>query len=145
MSGQTVTMRRVLPASCEEVFDAWLDAEGMRQWMQPGPVTSCEVMLEPCVGGQFRIVMAAPGTEIVNTGEFRVLERPSKLQFTWISTRWGGEETLITIELHPRERHCELVLIHERFPEQYSAPGLEQGWGQMLEKLGGFLAPQGSE
>ena len=33
MSGQTVIIRRVLPASCEEVFDAWLDAVGMREWM----------------------------------------------------------------------------------------------------------------
>jgi len=33
MSGQTVVVRKRLPATCEEVFEAWLDAEGMRRWM----------------------------------------------------------------------------------------------------------------
>jgi len=135
VSGQTVIVRRILSASCEEVFDAWLDSEGMRDWMRPGPVTDCEVTLEPRIGGQFRIVMSAPGTQIVNTGEFRVLERPSKLQFTWISSRWENRETLVTVELHARDRHCELVLTHERFPMEHSVRQLELGWGGMLDKL----------
>ena len=135
MNDQTVTVRRTLAASCEEVFDSWLVTEGMREWMRPGPVTDCEVTLEPRVGGQIRIVMLAPGAQIVNTGEFRVLERPSKLQFTWISSRWGNRETLVTVELHPRDRHCELILTHERFPMVHSARQLELGWGGMLDRL----------
>jgi uncharacterized protein YndB with AHSA1/START domain len=65
MTGQTVTIRKILPASREEVFDAWLDPEGMRRWMCPGPVTSAEVTLEPRVGGRFRIVMSAPNATFV--------------------------------------------------------------------------------
>ena len=65
MNGQTVTIHKMLPASREEVFDAWLDAEGMGEWMCPGPGTSCEVTLEPRVGGHFRIVMMAPDTQYV--------------------------------------------------------------------------------
>jgi uncharacterized protein YndB with AHSA1/START domain len=137
VNGQTVTIRRTLPASCEEVFDAWLDAEGMREWMSPGPVTHCEVSLEPRVGGHFRIVMFAPGAEILNTGEFLVLERPARLQFTWISSRWSHQETLVTVELHRCGADCELVLTHERFPIGYSAEQLAKGWTQILEKLNG--------
>jgi uncharacterized protein YndB with AHSA1/START domain len=136
MNLQKVITRKTLPASCEEVFDAWLDAEGMREWMRPGPVASCEVALEPRVGGHFRIVMTAPDAQIVNSGEFRVLQRPAKLQFTWVSSRWGDQETLVTVELYPREAHCELVLTHERFPPQHSAEQLLTGWTQILEKLG---------
>jgi uncharacterized protein YndB with AHSA1/START domain len=140
VSDQTITIRRTLAASCEEVFDAWLDTEGMREWMRPGPVTGCEVTLEPRVGGRFRIVMSAPGAAIVNTGVFRVLERPSRLQFTWISTRWENRETLVTVELHPRDRHCELILTHERFPMEHSGRQLELGWGGILDKLAGNLS-----
>jgi uncharacterized protein YndB with AHSA1/START domain len=111
MSDQIVVIRKILRASCDEVFDAWLDAAGMQQWMCPGSVTSCKVALDPRVGGRFRIVMTAPSTEFVHTGEFRVLDRPSKLQFTWVSSRMKDQETLITVELRPRKAACELVLL----------------------------------
>ena len=139
MSGQTVVIRKVLRASCEEVFDAWLDAAGMGEWMRPGPVTGCEVALEPRVGGRFRIVMTAPGAQFTNTGEFRVLDRPVKLQFTWISSRWGEQETLVTVDLNRRGAHCELVLTHERFPVEHDSGQLVTGWNQMLEKLEAHL------
>ena len=107
--------------------------------MCPGPVTGCEVTMETRVGGRFRIVMTGPGVEVVNAGEFRVLDRPSKLVFTWVSSRWNEQETLITIELQAREGGCELVLTHERFPSEHSSGQLAGGWGQMLEKLGVHL------
>ncbi len=143
MKGQTVIIRRVLPASCEEVFDAWLDAAGMRNWMCPGPVTSCDAVLEPRVGGHFRIAMNAPGAQFVNTGEFRVLDRPAKLQFTWTSSRWGNEETLVTVELHRHGARCELVLTHERYPVERSADELMRGWIQILDKLGSHIGSGG--
>ena len=129
-------IRRRLAASCEEVFDAWLDAEAMQEWMRPGPVTRCQVMLDPRVGGTFRILMDAHDTQIVNTGEFLVLQRPATLQFTWVSSRWEYQETLITVELYPHGADCELVLTHERFPADNSAEQLMTGWTQMLERLG---------
>jgi uncharacterized protein YndB with AHSA1/START domain len=138
-SAQTITLRRLLPASCEEVFDAWLDADGMRQWMCPGPVTSCEATLDPRPGGRFRFIMKAPGAEFISTGEFRALDRPSRLQFSWISSRWENQETLVTIELQPRDTHCELVLIHERFPAGLSTEQVRGGWTAILEKLGRHL------
>jgi uncharacterized protein YndB with AHSA1/START domain len=136
---QTVKIRKLLPASCEEVFDAWLDTDGMCRWMCPGPVTGCEVTLEPRVGGHFRIVMSAPGAQLVHTGEFRVLDRPSRLEFTWVSSRMDHQETLVTIELHEREDKCELVLTHQRVPQEHPAGQLGQGWNQILEKLGNYL------
>jgi uncharacterized protein YndB with AHSA1/START domain len=135
VNGQTVIVRKMLTASREDVFDAWLDAEGMREWMCPGPVTSSEVVLDPRVGGRFRIVMTAPGATIVNSGEYLILDRPARLQFTWISSRWGPEETLVTVDLHQRDAQCELVLTHERFPLESSAKQLTVGWNQILEKL----------
>ncbi|HXE13077.1 MAG TPA: SRPBCC domain-containing protein [Bryobacteraceae bacterium] len=140
MSAQTVIIRKTLPATREEVFDAWLDAEGMSEWMHPGPVTDCAVTLDARVGGRFRIVMAGPGVNVVNTGEFRELNRPSRLQFTWTSSRWDNQETLITIELRERETNCELVLTHERFPSGHSTVQLEGGWNQILGKLGEYVA-----
>lgn len=135
MNGETVTVRRLLPASREEVFDAWLDAEGMGEWMRPGPVSDCAVTLEPYLGGRFRIVMSSPQGEIVNRGEILVLERPSKLQFSWVSSRWNNQETLVTLELRQAGAECELILTHERFPSESSSTQLLSGWDEMLRKL----------
>lgn len=142
---QTVTIRRLLQASREEVFDAWLDPEGMQEWMRPGSVTHCQVTLDPQVGGEFCILMQAPGAQFVSRGRYRILERPSKLSFTWISSRWDDQETLVTIELHQQGAHCELVLTHERFPRQHSAPQLIQGWNGILEKLQAAMSAQAGD
>lgn len=135
MRYQSVTIKKLFSATCEEVFDAWLDPVGMREWMRPGPVTNCDVIIDPHVGGTFRIVMSGPSGEFLNTGVFRILDRPSKLQFTWISSRWENQETLVTLEISPRTFGCELLLTHERFPLEYSSEQLVTGWNQILKKL----------
>jgi uncharacterized protein YndB with AHSA1/START domain len=141
VNDQTVTIRKVLPAPCEEVFDAWLDAYGMREWMRPGSVANCDVTLEPRVGGHFRIGMSSsgPDVEVVNRGEFLILDRPSKLQFTWVSPRWDNQETLVTVELRQLGSNCELVLTHERFPAEHSSKQLVAGWQQILDRFSGYL------
>lgn len=136
MNSQTVTVRKLLSARCEEVFDAWLDPDGMGEWMRPGPVTACAVTLEPWVGGDFTIIMSSPEGETVNRGSILTLERPSKLQFTWFSSRWDNLETLVTVELRRAGAQCELVLTHERFPVDHSSKQLAGGWNQILERLG---------
>jgi uncharacterized protein YndB with AHSA1/START domain len=141
VNGQSITIRKVLSASRDEVFDAWLDADGMREWMRPGPVGNCEVTLEPRVGGHFLIVMRSfdSDVEIRNRGEFRILDRPSKLQFTWSSSRWDNQETLVTVELRDLGTNCELILTHERFPIEHSSERLKTGWNQIFENLNGHL------
>lgn len=145
MKRQSLEVRRMLGARREEVFDAWLSAEAMREWMRPGPVSDCEVAMESRVGGRFRIVMTSPFGEIVNEGEILVLDRPARLQFTWVSSRWEREETLVTVELREAGAGCELVLRHERFPGGHSTEQLAAGWNDMLEKLGRLAATPGSE
>lgn len=135
MKAETVVLRKFLLASREEVFDAWLDAEGMRVWMLPGPVFHCHATLEPYVGGSFHIVMTSPDERVVNTGRFLLLDRPAKLQFTWTSTRWDEQETLVTIELQPSGEGCELTLTHERFPSAHSTAMLVEGWTEIFDKL----------
>ncbi|MEK6425314.1 MAG: SRPBCC domain-containing protein [Burkholderia gladioli] len=134
-SGATVTVRRTLAASREAVFDAWLDADGMCRWMLPGTVRHCEVMLGPQVGGGFAIFMRSARLDYMHTGEYRIIERPSKLVVTWTSSYMAQQETLVTIELFGRDAQCELVLTHERVPLDLSKEGLGVGGQQMLEKL----------
>jgi len=134
-SPSAVRVVRVLPATPEEVFDAWLDPEGLARWMCPGPVTSATAEVDGRVGGRFRIVMREPGTDYLHTGEYRELARPRRLVLTWVSEATRGLPTTVTVELKPHGAgETELTLVHEGLPEE-TAERYTDGWGQILEKL----------
>jgi uncharacterized protein YndB with AHSA1/START domain len=137
-SGKLV-LRRILPASREQVFAAWTDAESMRDWMCPGEIVSAEAHLDPRVGGAYRIVMRDRAGAYEHTGEYLVVEPPARLVFTWIAKNTGGRPTLVTVELFPHEHGCELVLTHEKLPEGEVLDRYRGGWGQITERLAAHL------
>ena len=135
-----LVIRKVIPASREEVFAAWIDPESIRDWMCPGDTVTAEARLDPRVGGSYRIVMKSPTREYNHTGEYLVVEPPAKLVFTWVSNSTGNQPTLVTVELFARGGACELVLTHERFTNAEDARRHEGGWGQIVDKLTAHLA-----
>ena len=137
---QRVVIRRRMPAPRELVFEAWIDPKGIREWMCPGDVVSAEATLDVCVGGSFRVVMRGKDREHVHTGTYRVVERPSKLVFTWSASETPGEMTLVTVELHAHGDECELILTHEGFPKADVARSYESGWGTIADKFAAHLS-----
>ena len=138
-SGHHVEIRRILPATREEVFAAWLDPESIRHWMCPGDVLSAEAQIDARVGGKYRILMKSERQVHDHSGEYQVIESPSKLVFTW-TTGESGQPTLVTIELFERGAQTELVLRHERFVAGDEAGRYERGWGTIVEKLAAYFA-----
>jgi uncharacterized protein YndB with AHSA1/START domain len=133
-------IRRRLPATREELFDAWTDAEGMRSWMCPGNIVSVEVQLDPRVGGALLIVMREASKSYEHRGEFTVVDRPDKLAFTWIAASTDQQATLVTVEfLYISDTETEMVLTHERFPRKEPSEQYRGGWGQIAERLAGYL------
>ncbi len=134
-----LVIRKLISATREEVFDAWLDAASMRTWMCPGPILSAEAEIDARVGGKFRILMKGADKDFDHTGEYKIIERPSKLAFTWISEGTDRQPTLVTVELFERGKQCELVLTHERFPRIEAVERHKSGWGSIADKLAAFL------
>jgi len=131
---------RVLPASAEAVFDAWLDPESLAVWMAPGSVARSVVEVDARVGGRFRIVMTGPDCDHEHVGEYLVLERPRKLVFTWASQATLGRATTVTVEIVGRgPDESELTLTHE-LPDEPTAAKHRSGWGQIVDKLGAALS-----
>ena len=92
-----ISIRRKMPAPREVVYEAWIDPQGIREWMCPGDVISAEAALDVRVGGSYRIVMKGKERDHVHTGVYQVVEPNAKLVFTW--TREGDEvTTLVTVE-----------------------------------------------
>lgn len=135
----TVRISKMMPARREDVFNAWLDAEGMRTWMCPGDIKESEIEIDARVGGRFRLVMHGEENDYEMTGEYVEIDPPSRIAFTWIShTAVAG--SLVTLEFHDRGEETELVLTHERLPSADIAAQHEAGWGSILEKLARRLA-----
>jgi uncharacterized protein YndB with AHSA1/START domain len=135
-----LVIRKLIPAACEEVFAAWSDPESMRHWMCPGDTKTAEVQIDFRVGGAFRILMKGESQDYDHTGEYQVIDPPSKLSFTWISKNTDLKTTLVTVELHEHEGGTELVLTHERFPSADLLPRHAGGWGRIADLLAEHLA-----
>lgn len=134
----TVRVTRIIRATPEAVFAAWLDPDSIRRWMYPGDIKDVEAELDARVGGRFRIVMHGEENDHVMTGEYVEITPPSRLAFTWESNVTTGE-SLVTLELHPRGEQTELVLTHERLPDATFAANYEKGWTAILDKLADSL------
>lgn len=130
------TIERILSAPPEHVFRAWTDPEEMIRWMSTSPEGSAEVDLR--VGGRFRIVMSDGGRESEHTLEYREVEAPYRLVFTWVSEFTDGE-SVVSVELHPIDGgHTRLVFSHERLPVEH-AEAHKRGWGT-FEELEEYLS-----
>jgi uncharacterized protein YndB with AHSA1/START domain len=135
-----IEVRRVIAAPIDEVFAAWLDADGMREWMSPMGTASMTADFRP--GGAFRLVMLQGDTSIEHTGVFREIDPPYRLVFTWRSDFTAGRDTLVTVELFVRSaEQTEVVLRHELVPEGKAEPHRD-GWTAILGRLAEHL-PRG--
>jgi uncharacterized protein YndB with AHSA1/START domain len=135
-----VVVRRRMPAPREIVFEAWIDPEGIREWMCPGDATSAEALLDVRVGGAYRIVMKGKARDHVHVGTYQVVERPSRLVFTWSAEDNPSVMTLVTVEFFAQGDESELVITHERFLDPDLAKRYESGWGTIAEKFAAYLS-----
>jgi uncharacterized protein YndB with AHSA1/START domain len=135
-----MVVRRRIPAPREIVYEAWVDPDGIREWMCPGDVVSAEAVLDVRVGGSFHIIMRARDRVHEHSGTYQIVDPPAKLAFTWSAVENPGEITLVTVEFLPHGEESELVITHEGFSKADVAQRYEMGWGTIAEKFGAYLA-----
>jgi uncharacterized protein YndB with AHSA1/START domain len=129
-----LVVRRIIRASREEIFDMWTRAEKLRRWMRPPRASGASAESDPRVGGRYHIVMHG-ARDYDHHGEYLVVDRPSKLSFTWISEGSHDETSVVTVELFDRgSGQTELVLTHERLPDEEVGRHTE-GWTEILGEL----------
>lgn len=134
---EPLVVRRTIPAPRERVFDAWLDPVRLARFMRPGAVVRATAEVDPRVSGRFRIVMYHPGDSergTEHTGEYLLIDRPSRLSFTWQSVNTGNRPTTVTIDFLERDGGTEVVLTHSQLPpDQISSH--RNGWSGILSRL----------
>jgi uncharacterized protein YndB with AHSA1/START domain len=133
----SVTLSRRFRASAERVFDAWLDPALASRWLfttDQSEVTRCEI--DARVGGRFEIVDHRDDGDIRHIGEYVVVERPSRLVFTFGVPQFSPHFDLVTITITATNDGCELTLtnaMHQSNAEW--AEPTREGWAKILGSL----------
>lgn len=135
-----LTVSRQFDASPEVVFDAWLDAESIAQWLfaTPGGVME-HVKVTPRVGGGFEVFERRGASVAEHYGLFVAIDRPRLLAFDF---RSGADTpaTRVTIDFEARDGGCYVTLTHV-LDAQWAeyAERVKAGWSGVLEGLDGAL------
>lgn len=136
-----VELTRVIPAAAEELFDAWLDPEAMAAFLSPLEGVSTRVAhVDARVGGGYALTMHMGETVIPIEGEYRVVERPARLAFTWLSDRTlPGSLVTLTFE-RLAEESTRMTLRHVGFPDEETREDHARGWARIAEELSSSIA-----
>lgn len=135
-----IKITKRLPATPDEVYDAWTDPKSVTQWMTPGPGMSSKAKMDVRVGGKFHIDMMGDGKTYPHDGEYLRLDRPKVIEFTWISPGTQQQRTVVTVELRRAGDETDLILTHKMFPTMDAADQHKSGWTQIVDHLGEVLA-----
>jgi uncharacterized protein YndB with AHSA1/START domain len=140
---RVLRIERMFDAPVERVFEAWTSEEVLRRWLHgmPGWETpTAEVDLR--VGGRIRVVMRDPvdGAEAGASGEYRVVEPPHRLVFTWVWDDRPDEPQLIELELVEREGRTSVSMTNSSIPDDERRASQRRGWNVCYDNLERLLA-----
>jgi uncharacterized protein YndB with AHSA1/START domain len=141
MANSTVHANLFLAAPRERVFRALTDAKRLAQWWgSPELYRTFDWKIDLRPGGAWGCQVdnpATPGQSV--RGEYRVVEPPRLLEYTWCASWDGFTITLIRIELEMEGAGTRLVMRHSGFATPEACRGHTAGWERVL----GWLVKQG--
>jgi uncharacterized protein YndB with AHSA1/START domain len=139
-----LVVQRKIGASAERLFDAWTKPELMKKWFHAGkdwttPMAENDLR----VGGDWRIQMAKPDgvTLFPGMGKYKLIERPTKLVFTWHPFAQEDYETTITLTFKKvSDEVTEFTLTQEGLRSEKDKADHNGGWDGCLGCLADFAS-----
>ena len=134
MTDLTLNVTRLIKASPERIFNAWLDPAMMTRFMVPRPdMHVSAVTSDAKVGGRFHVMMVGD-KEYPHEGTYQEITPFSRLVFTW-EAPWSAPGTTVTLSLTATEDGTQVDLTQIRFMSEESRDNHTEGWTGMLENL----------
>lgn len=139
----TLRLEREFDGTPEEVFDAWTNPEVLTRWwgaQRTSESPGCDVDLR--VGGTYVLRMRDAGSGEVHAvaGEYREIDRPRRLVYTWCweagSGMHPGLVTVVTVEFIGLGDRTRVVLEHAGLGSEESRSRHAEGWKGAFENLG---------
>ncbi len=136
MSEHQVNLKKIVNAPIEQVFDAWLNPEMLRQFILPAVgMSEPEVSNDPREGGSFEIIMQVGEDRMPHTGTYLTLERPHCLVFSWQSA-FSADDSQVTLDFTVADEGQTMVeLTHVKFINEEACSNHQGGWQNILDKL----------
>lgn len=136
MTELTVNISKIIHASIEKVFDAWLNPRMLSKFIIPMPsMPEPEVKNDAREGGSFIIIMHCGDDKLPHTGKYLEINRPNKLVFTWAS-RHSLDDSTVTLNFTKiDDNKTNVSLTQVKFIDEKERSGHEEGWGNILDKL----------
>ena len=146
--GPTVTLRlkRVMKASPEKIYNAFLDPDALAAWLPPHGMVGKVHSMDARVGGKFRMSFYTVTKSWSNTFGGTYLELvPSKRivhsdKFETDDPSMQAEMK-VTITLTPVSEGTLIEVVQEGIPAPV-AGGSPYGWSQSLDKLAQLVEPE---
>ena len=138
MPTNTIRLHRVLRATPEKVYRAFLDADAMAKWLPPNGFTGKVHHLDAKVGGTFRMSFTNFGTGQSHSfgGTYLELAPHERIRYTdrFDDPNLPGEMHS-TISLKPVSCGTELSIVQEGVPEVIPPEACYLGWQESLGLL----------
>jgi uncharacterized protein YndB with AHSA1/START domain len=141
-SDRELVVTRLINGPARIVFEAWTKAELFKQWWVPKSfgltLLSCEV--DARVGGKYRLVFSAQGSEMAFFGTYVEVTPCSRLVWTNEEAGDAGQLTTVTFE---EKAGKTLVVMHELYPTKDAldaAIGSHEGMPETFDQLEELVA-----
>lgn len=123
-----ITVSRLIAAPAERVFDVWMDPQS-----PGGPwFGAARIILNPVVDGLFYLAVKHEGRTWPHYGRFLLIERPHKVEYTWVSEATQGVESIVAVKFEPRDGQTEVTLHHSGVPDDEMGRRHHEGWTGVL-------------
>ncbi len=126
-----ITVTRIIPAPPAEVFDVWIDPHS-----PGGPwFGAARLIINPVVDGLFYSAVIHEGKTWPHYGRFIAMERPRRVEHTWVSEGTRGLETIVTVTFEPQGEQTNISLTHSGVPDDEMGRRHKDGWTWVLSML----------
>lgn len=145
MTTNSVHLQRVLRASPEKIYRAFLDAAAMAKWLPPHGFTCTVECMEAKVGGRFRMAFQNFGSGNAHAfgGEYLELVPNERIRYSDVfddPSLPGHMET--TVSLIPVSCGTELRIVQSGIPAVIPAEMCYLGWQESLAQLATLVEPE---
>jgi uncharacterized protein YndB with AHSA1/START domain len=154
MRGRTDTATRLIHASPDAIYRAFVDAKLLMAWLPPEGMSGRVLLFEPWERGRYRIELTyetamipdgagkTTGRTDISSGRFLALEPGRRIvqsvEFESDNAAFAGEMSL-TWSLEPAGEDTKVIVTAENVPSGISAEDHAAGLASSLENLARFV------